>query len=260
MLRQDSLGPTTDSQTNRHAYAVKTYKSATGVLLYGAFVAALLPPRIASAANPQIAKQPCDPAKLSTILVSPNSKPTISSHGEEYKLPSNYDSEAQERVDAARRELLGLGTDAFIHLIEHLDDKRYSMTACGVIEKRYFDLSVRDVCRDLLFCQIEPIGRWTVGKERDPRSRPTRPSYAYSHHLDEKDTAKRWWAERKKKSLREIQIEVLEWTVSSETKQAQKFGADIAQLTAILEKLRHSDRPLKPRYPGYDPLGHETNR
>jgi hypothetical protein len=233
---------------------------ATVVLLCGGVVVVMLTQRFASAIQPQIEKQLRDPVNLIKILISPNSKPTLANRGTKYKLPSDYNRNAQEHVDAARRELSGLGTEAFAQLIDHLEDTRYSMTVCSALEPTYFDISVGDVCRDLLFCQIEPIGPWTVGKGRDPRSRPRRPSYFYSHHLYEKDAAERWLADHKKKSLQNIQVEVLQWTISSEKEQPKKYAEDVPHLTATLERLRQADKPLRPRYSGYDPLGHESGR
>jgi hypothetical protein len=50
--------------------------------------------------------------------------------------------------------------------------------------------------------------------------------------------------------MRDIQIEVLEWTIAEEEKRPEDFSIEEREhLKAVLAKLRQSKDPLPPRWP-----------
>lgn len=116
------------------------------------------------------------------------------------------------------------------------------------------NLSVGRLCSEIIDGHIQPWGIFTSpGKkgnddrftDGDPRFRPRRPSY--EAHWKDFDA---WWASHKDKSLREIQIEALEWTIAEELKQPKDYSQDeIDGLKTMLGKLKASDQPLRPSVP-----------
>jgi hypothetical protein len=71
-------------------------------------------------------------------------------------------------------------------------------------------------------------------------------------HLSTKDVAFRWLQEHHGQTLREIQIEALDWIIAEEKSQdAESFARDIRFLTNVRTKLSKSPRPLKTSEIGY---------
>jgi hypothetical protein len=194
-------------------------------------------------------------------LVSPNATP----RGERLPRSSkDYDEAGQRRVDDAFHALVKIGPPAFPHLHARLNDRRYCFTRD--LGSDDFDLPVGEVCAIIIASQLQPIQFFPLGATKredrgDPRGRrPPRPRYFYEQELNKPKTFETWWKAHEKKSLREIQIEVLEWMIQRERQENLKpkdhsgrpqgySEREIQYLQAELEKLRKSDKPLPPRFP-----------
>jgi hypothetical protein len=169
-------------------------------------------------------------------LVSPNRAPDLVGAYAEY--PVGYDRDAQKRVWHAWHQLFPLGKRAFPYLFNHFDDKRYSFTADGGSSD--FNWSVGRACSDILIGHLQPYGK----------ARPPLPSYSKHYNLRDSAGAKLWWETRKDKSLRELQIEALEWVIAEEAKKpADDLDRNRALLSDVLTKLRAGNAPLAPSLP-----------
>jgi len=187
--------------------------------------------------------------KLADALASPNPKPILPKEkfglGPRYQLPAGYDRKAQDRVHAAREELLAAGLAAFPYLIERFDDHAYCLTSASEATDIWHHVSVGGVCQEIVEHQIEAWGPWRNGRGIPPE-RGLRPSYC-EKHLPDKTNAQKWWQTHKDKSLREIQIKALEWVIVEETKRAKEGDLeDAAALEHQLQELRKSKKPLSP--------------
>ncbi|MGA2031678.1 MAG: hypothetical protein ABSG68_05440 [Thermoguttaceae bacterium] len=131
-----------------------------------------------------------------------------------------------------------IGFRAFPYLLDSLDDERYSFTAWE--DSRRVDWSVGRACFEIIRDHLEP--RW----KRSGPPRAPRPSYSEHCNLNKRAQAKAWWEIRKQKSLRELQIEALEWVVGEEARVPEKYPErDRKYLQAVLAGLRAGDAPLE---------------
>jgi hypothetical protein len=179
-------------------------------------------------------------------LVSPNQAPRTGLPNAKY--PAGYDHEAQKRVRRAFHKLRELAPRSFPFLFDHFDDKRYSLTAdSGDTDKNY---TVGKLCRDILASHLQS-DEWDHKEGGTSfRSRPSEPDYLAHYKLFQAEHAKKWWAERKDKSLRELQLEVLEWVLAEETAAPEKYSdAQRERAKKRLNDLRESKSPLKPGFP-----------
>jgi hypothetical protein len=176
-------------------------------------------------------------------LVSPNRAPTILPDGVP-KYPPGYDKKAQKEVLRAELELHSLGPSALPYLFEHFADERYSRTANR--GAAYDNFTVGDVCYDIVAEQLQPYGILTKGRGADARRRPTRPDYPRHIRLRDLKAAQTWWELHKKMTLREIQMEVLQWVIDEEAKTPTRYSdSERRWLAETLESLRKSDKPLE---------------
>jgi hypothetical protein len=168
-------------------------------------------------------------------LVSPNRAPD-DKNGPDATYPVGYDRDAQKRVRRAWSQLHRLGHRAFPYLFDHFDDKRYSFTADdGPADMNW---SVGLACSDILVCHLQPYG--IRGQ----------PSYAKHYNLRTSAGAKLWWETRKDKSLRELQIETLEWVIAEEARTPLRYSdQERLYLHDLLAKLRAGSVPLAPSVP-----------
>jgi hypothetical protein len=155
--------------------------------------------------------------------------------------PPSHDTSGQ--VHTAFKHIQELGLLAFPYLFDHFDDKRYSFTADkGSSDHNW---SVGEACSDIVRCHLEPFGTFSnsfAGRRR--------PNYSAHSKLRGREQAKAWWETHKQKSLRELQIEALEWVVAEEAKTPEWYSEEErADLQETLTKLRASDVPLPPRVP-----------
>jgi hypothetical protein len=185
-------------------------------------------------------------------LVSPNTQPKAD--GPDAIYPNGFDKAAQGRVHKAFRKLTEIGLPAFPYLQARLGDKRYCFTMdAGPADANF---SVGHVCELIIDGHLQPCGYFTRGvkdkngQERDPRTRSRRPSYFEHFKLDKSKTFESWWNFHKSKSMRDIQIEVLEWIVVREKRNPEDYSEnEIAYLKTMLAKLRKSDLAIPPYFP-----------
>lgn len=79
---------------------------------------------------------------------------------------------------------------------------------------------------------------------------PKRPSYFEHYELDNPKSAAKWWESRQKKSLRELQIETLEWVIAEEAKRPKDYiDEEREYLSSVLKELRDRKEPLSPSWP-----------
>lgn len=179
-------------------------------------------------------------------LVSPNPAPRTRGPNAEY--PAGYDRAAQKRVHRAFFKLRELAPRSFPFLFDHFDDRRYALTEdSGDLEKNY---TVGQLCRDILVSHLQSDvwGRKEGGTSF--RGRPSEPDYLAHYKLFEPEHARKWWATHKDKSLRELQLEVLEWVLAEEIKSPEKYSAaERDRVRQRLEELRKSKTPLKAGFP-----------
>lgn len=194
----------------------------------------------------QVAPTDEEIAALVEQLVSPNSAPVVKSVYAEY--PPGYDKVAQKKVHHAFHELRKLSPRSFPFLFDHMDDKRYCLTAdAGDFDRNY---TVGELCRDILSSHLQSDVWDHKSGGTSFRRRPDQPDYLAHHKLFEPKAAKEWWKTRKDKSLRELQIEVLEWVVEEEVKAPDKYPeAERAKIRETVKKLKASEKPLEPGFP-----------
>jgi hypothetical protein len=179
-------------------------------------------------------------------LVSPNKAPRTRGPSAQY--PPGYDRDAQQRVLRAFHELRDLAPRSFPFLFDHFDDKRYALTAdSGDVDRNY---SVGELCRDILTSHLQS-NIWDHKEGGTSfRRRPDEPDYIAHYKLFQPSHATKWWEERKTRSLRDLQIEVLEWVLAEETKLPEAFSDEQRErVEKRLTALRKSKTPRKAGYP-----------
>jgi hypothetical protein len=196
--------------------------------------------------------------KLVEQLVSPNKAPDVVAFDPGY--PKGYDHEAQKKIEAACSSLSKLGPQAFPFLIDHFDDKGYCIT---VDFNSYENRDVGFVCKWLFYDHLIPLGDKVAGdgytspahvdiaidEKIGPRgTRTQHPDYFELHKLRDLKELKKWAIERRDRSLREIQIDIIKWTIEEEKKDKKKFSNDeIEFLQKQLSDLEKSKKPLQPK-------------
>lgn len=182
-----------------------------------------------------------DIEKLVSQLVSPNQPPEI--EGTNAKYGKSFDRNAQKLVSKSWSELRNLSPRSFPFVFEHVDDRRYALTQdSGDLDKNY---SVGFLCRDILVSSLQPDVWDHKEGGTSFRRRPTQPDYIAHYQLLNPESAKEWWKSRKDRSLRELQIEVLEWIIVEEKKSPETYKQ--AELTKLLEELRDLRASSEPR-------------
>jgi hypothetical protein len=205
------------------------------------FVVMILPAAVAFADEPEVSKEEIQ--HLIVDLVSPNPAPVRK--GSRAIYPEGYDRNAQAKISTAFHKLFQLGPRAFPYLFDHLDDKRYSLTGQGMEADE--NKSVGQLCFDIIYCHLQPYGRFA--KSRSNMSRLQVPSYFQHFKLSDPAGAREWWKTHQDKSLQELQNEVLEWIVTEEDKDPEKYiKAERDSKRKLLEKLRAADAPFKPSW------------
>lgn len=182
-------------------------------------------------------------------LVSPNPKPITGDEDEneapDYRLPAGFDRKKQEQVHRARVKLRQLGPSAFPYLIERWGDKRYCLTTSHGLSGYCHNESVGDVCRAIVFDQLQPYSFWPK-RDDDPRGKPKRPSYP-DRFLGTDQSAMKWFEKNKHKPLFDLQLEVVDWVIAGEAKRPRDFtDAEREELQQIRRKLVESKKPLPP--------------
>lgn len=143
-----------------------------------------------------------------------------------------------ERVHRAKERLKEFGVVAFPQLIAARDDPRFSYSASYAA---WVNHSVGEACYFIIESQVDFYGygyKARKGSDGQPHSK-LRFMWTNYHEKKQLET---WLAERKGKSLAELQIEALEWTIAQE--QTAGFS-DKEQEDSILDPLMKRLRELK---------------
>lgn len=153
---------------------------------------------------------PDDISGLIETLASPNKPPRL--RGDDDPVyPLGFERAAQERVFAAKQKLAEKGVAAFPKIIKHLRDARYSDT---VAYAEYVNLTVGRVCEQIIAQQVLPKNVWRYKTRRGKDGQWHRPP----NYLEAEGGVEKWWSVRSTKSLREMRIEALQWTIEQEQK------------------------------------------
>jgi hypothetical protein len=186
-------------------------------------------------------QQPSDQEILDLIdqLVSWNPKPITRREDRtlppfNYRLPPGFDVRKQGAVFQARTKLRQLGPRAFPFLIERWGDEHYCLTTSHSLSEAYYNRTVGHICRAIICDQLQPYSYWPR-VDGDPRGRPKRPSYP-AKFLATQEQAREWCNKNKHRTLREMQLEVLDWIIAEEAKRPQDFTDEERQ---TLQKYRN---------------------
>lgn len=190
-------------------------------------------------------------AALIEQLISPNPAPTKLGTPI-LKLPDGYDKEKQRTVSHARLRLKELGPRAFPQLSDHFADRQYSMTVRAPLSDAIQNLTVGNVCWNIVADQVQPYSIWPESDE-DPRQVPRRPSYPAFIFKDSKST-REWCRQHREKSLFQIQMMALEWVIAEEAKRPKDYSeAEKEKLASLRVDLLKSGKPIqRGSYTGYD--------
>lgn len=93
--------------------------------------------------------------------------------------------------------------------------------------------------------ELQPYMSWSGDRDGPRRHFPR---YFYHFDLDTRDGFKKWWKTHKDKTLRELQIEVMEWVIP-QLKKEKAFDHIRTEMESDLAKLRAGKEPVKPIEP-----------
>jgi hypothetical protein len=178
---------------------------------------------------------PDDIPALIEALASPNHFPRVL--GPDVIYPPGFDHKAQERVRKAEARLRQKGFEAVPYLMEHLEDARYSYSE---FFGEWHNHALGEVCFYIIEDLIDFYGFDYETREAADGKVMEKPSYLWSIARDGR--MQEWWKERKGRSLGELQLEALQWTIEQERAHGFKDKAQEEQvmgpLLARLEELR----------------------
>ncbi|MGD0900357.1 MAG: hypothetical protein ABR915_21200 [Thermoguttaceae bacterium] len=185
--------------------------------------------------------------KFVAQLASPNKAPriVIPVHPD---YDPKFDHEGQKKVCAAWHKLRDLAPRSFPFLFDHFSDDRYALTEdAGDFYKNY---SVGFLCRDILVSNLHP-DVWDHKEFGTAfRRRPHQPDYVEHFKLLEPKSAREWYRTRTGLSLRELQIEVVEWVLQEEERLTKTYtNEDREAVRRELTELKASREPRRPSYP-----------
>ncbi|MBI1371275.1 MAG: hypothetical protein GC159_00730 [Phycisphaera sp.] len=145
---------------------------------------------------------PADPDRLVDQLASTNKPPGV----DDFDLPvyaPGFDAADTERVERVRQALCERGVDAIPSLIDHADDDRYSQTVTDSTTVN------RTVGRNCVIA-LSRIVDGDLLREKSPYSVF---STSVIWHAYRDGNLEEWWSKRSTWSLRQIQIDALEWRI-----------------------------------------------
>ncbi len=184
-------------------------------------------------------------------LVSSNREPEIDEARWSVKHAQGFDKRARDRVFQAWERLRDIGLPAFPYLQSHFGDKRYCFTQDD--GPGYYNFSVGEASERILISHLQPyLEQANPGGDLEALAlwrRYPRPSNYFSQQkLSQPNQFDQWWRTHKHKSMQEIQIEVLEWTIAQARPQANT-GKLVKHLNETLAALRSAKEPLPPGWP-----------
>jgi hypothetical protein len=200
-----------------------------------------------SLAHVALAQRPlADPESMIERLVA---KPVTDNANRRYGEP--------RAVNEAIKELRSLGVAAFPALIAHRDDQRHSYSIEGEGLANYprgvhvkTDRMVGQVCVEIIANQLNAGGEYQGCANFVPDS-------------VSKKTLPQWWKAHSSKSLSELRIETLKWTIAEETRRSKQDDVAkrrVAELVAELEALdSRKQHPANSRRPRSSPSANQPN-
>lgn len=147
---------------------------------------------------------------LIKALVSPNKPLNPESKTTTIILPPSYDENAQLKIKAVVKKLEGLGVSAFPALIANLKNDEYCMSYSTSLMR---DFSVGDICMDIL------ISHFSFHKNRSAYK--GMPHYGWQMISINPE---KWWEENKGKTLKQMKVEALKWTIEQEVANHKRLG------------------------------------
>ena len=148
--------------------------------------------------------------RLIEELHSPNKPLNLEANRRLVSPPSNYDLKAQQKIESAIKELGNLGKAAFPLLIANKDNKNYCRSYSTSVLRNF---SVGETCLEIL------SSHFAFSKVR--YGYKGMPDYGWS--IIETDPSG-WWKNNKEKSLLEMKIQALEWTIKKEIENYKTWG------------------------------------
>lgn len=121
------------------------------------------------------------------------------------------EDEEGDRVLRVREQLRDIGMPAFDALISARVDERYSYSWVYAAWRNH---SVGDACFMIVESQVVFHGFGYKSREAADGRHAVKPSYL--RHLRAQKRLGQWWADRRGRTLRELQVESLEWTIAQE--------------------------------------------
>lgn len=119
--------------------------------------------------------------------------------------------EDAKRVRAAYESLQAMGMAAFPALISACNDERYSFSGVYAAWRNH---TVGDACRMIIEGQVDFYGYGYKSRDCPTGGHLVKPSYFWNK--DGAGDLRKWWTERQGRSLHELQIETLQWTIQKE--------------------------------------------
>ncbi len=142
--------------------------------------------------------------------------------------PRTYD---EDRVQRAMKDLTAMGVSAFPDLIENLSDRRFSQSTNY---QAWENESVGDTCFGIIESQVDFYGTGYLTREGEDGQQHLKPQYLWD--IRDEGGLMEWWGARKGRSLTELQVESLRWTISKENEIGFPTGTDMRLYLDPLEK------------------------
>jgi hypothetical protein len=171
-----------------------------------------------AASAPYTRPAPHDPA-IAALIDQLGSKfpPYVFSHpgDPDPEWPSDREMEArkpdEERVWEVRGRLKSLGLAAFSDLVANCDDPRFSYI---MAVQAYHNYSVGEACFFIIQEQVSPDEDFYLSRHRPGGGTFVQPFYMNT--IRQNPGLRAWWEGHKNLTLRDLQVEALEWTIQQE--------------------------------------------
>ncbi len=130
--------------------------------------------------------------------------------------PATFDHVAQKQVGRAYEALVAKGKAAFPTLIDHADDKGYSLSVHSAV---LLGLSVGEVCKTIIEQQVDLAGM--TYKSRSGADGAWHPHRSYfSQYLRGASSRtkglRHWWSKQGHLPLKQMQVTALRWAIERE--------------------------------------------
>jgi hypothetical protein len=199
-----------------------------------AFLATLIP------ANCDICVADDKPASAESLIRSlQNSNPppriVSNSDGVHAKFPTNYDWSQQAKSQVAWEQLNDRFAETLPVLVLHVADKEYCITVADGNSGAEHNWTVGEVCQFIIVANIEPYRR--------PHSQGD-PYQGFLVSFDKESppqlprAIQRWWKDRNRKTLQELQSESIEWQSSQLESEAKELLLAAATATSVRSEKR----------------------